>query len=607
MTDISTNVVLVCYSYDSLIPNNKKDNDKTTVRIKEINNFHYLTFNRSFKFGGAMTFDTFGVVKNINPGDWVVTLYSSKGKIRGKFNLDEIKAEKPQPIFIGQVFSKTIQDFADADGNKRAITQVVVREWTHAFTMPFRLDELNLIVSSKPSVSAIAEQTKISVNEILASLANTAFDPFEYAEFTLNAISAFAGEASINTIKTLNDRPNVNQRMPIIPIELYEDWIIKETSNQIDEIKNFNPKSPWATGFYSTAFGVWGEYSLRAPDLSKIQWGKGSIKDTLKLSNGNRPSALKSLFNKNNNMFGSGSIVELITENFGEFEAAYEFYGDLLYDTDSGKVKPTLFLRDKPMSFEKIWSLRSDYELGFKWTYIDKIPRATIESVNVVNMISTFNFQGAYNFTRVNLSTSTWKNFMAHGAATSAGVQYNLPAQDRFGSMALEITSMVYPQDISENVKADNVVAIGQSWVQALGLKFINYYAYSFLFPEVVVSIKNASYPLTVGMAVRIPQHRGGLTIVGLIKDIRFDVKTEEGSLINSSTIITLSDVGYEEVEFGRILPLPKSARNSLQFPKSRIPQSEIDDILNDYLWTNGKGTFDEGAAEISLSTDRRV
>ena len=275
---------------------------------------------------------------------------------------------------------------------------------------------------------------------------------------------------------------------------------------------------------------------------------------------------------------------------FAETSDLYEFYGDIFYE--KGVAKPAIVIRDKPITYKRLWRDHTAEAGNFGWTNIDDIPRVTVPIENVTRVTSSYELQSSYNFIRLNFSSDVINNQTLSAQANEHGYSYDLSAMERFGTISYDRDVNTYALD--EPLLAGTYFSTpsASKWFRALATKIQNFNGYRYLFPDVSISLKDADFPLTIGLMVRIPLGEGKFTLVGQVESIKVQAKITGDGQTDNQTIVDLSSVGYEAIErpdgadaASDILPLPFSAHANPFILIADVPQSDFDEIRNKWIF----------------------
>lgn len=584
-SNISSNFGIIHYGWNAkyAVPGSQDDTGKEG-RLLNVGP-HYVNLSRTKKIGGTLEIDCFGPISDVMIGDWIVFKISSKAPFT-KENFKENGLVK----FIGQIYSKNIQNVADGDGNIRVITAMSVREWSHVFNVQVKLDQISRILNTLKTSSAENLKKEISsvvgpeaASKTLEKALKARSNPFEFVSFLLQVVGALG--ANTNTVRETEkiERLEVISRLPLVPEKLVKDHVSIDSS--------FNFKTPWSTGFSKQIIGV--QTLGGKPNKSEEFYTSDDVEKAYGLETSTRPGALQNPLDLSKNI----PLIDMLTSQFGESDS-YEFYSDILY---FGKtVIPALIVRDKPLSFSKIWqadpasaltgpsiaslnagtskpNVTNPKEGPFKWTYFDYIPRTTVPATNVINININHNFTQAYNFFRFNFNPGVVLGASATGAATVNGTKWNIPSQFRFGTIEYERFVNSY---LESKKTAKGEFKPSEGWFEALSLKSLNYYSYKYLFPDMTLTIKDDDFPIVVGNMLRIPLGNNRLTVVGEVQSIQIQSKVLGDGKHENMTYIRISDCGFEDPASNKILPFPSRALENLtRYPADASDLYETADI----------------------------
>lgn len=529
---------------------------------------HFVSFERSKNIGGSMTVDCFGAESTMEIGDWLVLRSKSSGRIDRSDYVNEGSVQ-----FIGQVYNKNVSHFADADGNLRSTTQFTVREWSHVLHIQVKLDQIAMGLALKGASTqekilnaAAGENSK---SDILLKFTNARFSPFDMAAQMLELIDGLSANDTRSVIAG-SSLLNVMTRLPIMPPQLIKDNIEFAQNTEPD------PDRPWSTGFLWPLVGVQ-NWPTPVQEYSSVFASPASLR-AVNLGN-NRPITLY-----NPLLMGYGwSFVEALQKIFAD-SGIYEYYTDLVHFSSSKKVAPIFVARDFPMTFRKIWegSEAKNLEGDFGWTVLDDIPRTSIDAASVVSISFTSSALDSPNYIRYNFSAGAYKGTTMKASATANGMYVNINSQRKFGSVVDERTISAWISTSATTADSD-VIKLGatgaQKWFAAIANKSGNFLPYLFMFPQINMVLKQADYPLTVGMAVRVKMT--DLTLVGFVNSIKTTHEVASDGKKVSITYLALSLGCMEESDFGNLVPLPRKAITSLL--KYKPSQTDLDEVLENW------------------------
>lgn len=539
---------IILYAWNNpVLPLGKFDSDpgKSGRLIKT--GIHFLSFQRTKNIGGTATLDIFGNSVEAELGDWLVIKTSSSTAIT-----EDNYAEAGIVRFIGQISSISSRHFADSEGNLRVTSQIVVREWSHALNMPVKYDQLTAIINSKEFTqtqslaaksSSSAEELTRKVNDYLEGRYNA----FQAAEIILDIAGAISRSvAPDNTVQ----RFEVSHRLPSFPKNLLEDNLVAfQPSSKTSEASWV---SPWDTGVVATAIGVQASESVR--DVSSFSSIKDYI-DFLKLEKLSRPGKAFDRASLNSGY----TVVNAVSKSTGE-NPLYEIYTDLIFTKDQEsniwKATPALVIRDKPISFKKLWSSPNADKSGdeFKWTYIDFIPRTVIDAASVISIGLNQDFSSVYNFLRFDFAPKVYKSATANVEALLNGVKLDIASQYRFGTQEFGhvVEDYIGVEDLSKSTEN-----FAQNWFRAQVLRALNFFSYTILFPSANIHIKDIDYPISVGncISIKLPT---GVTVVGEVEKINCQYKVEgDGKKVNN-TYLEVSKLSMVDPADNLLMPIPR-------------------------------------------------
>lgn len=568
--NISSNFALIVYKWKNRYPTQGETAEDHLPGELLSKGVHYIQFSRSKKIGGNLEIDIFAEPSELNMGDWVVLKTSAKGKFTQE-NFSTHGTVK----FIGQVYSKNTNFFADAEGILRKTIKVSVKEWSHVFYIPVRYDIYALQNNPITQVEQLVAATgNTNQSDFFNRITQDRFNPFKFASVLLQMIGGLSSNRDV--IHQLPSLYKVSTRLPFVPKGLYEDHIagFKETGQPMFAgTSEFSPNTPWSTGFMWPVIGVqnWSEPGLEVASSfvdPKTVWSKLNLN-----LNSRRPAPLN-----NPSKYAVGMPFISILESEFDDNGLYEHYTDMWYMKDeegNTKVAPVFVFRDNPVSMKQLWTKEnaSSYEGNFGWTYYDNLPRTTVDIASVQSINMTVNSLSSPNYIRYNFKPGIYLAETAKGFATQHGTAYNLPSQNRIGGIEqdtiLKDFSNAVELKISKNINGKNEeIPNTAEWFRAVSVKMVNHLSYNYLFPRGTIEIKDDDYPISVGFAVRIPLGENRPTLVGSVESINYRYSvTGEGKQENK-TYIELSRICFED-EDKTLYPMPLIATEDLLSIKS--------------------------------------
>lgn len=530
---------------------------------------HFVTFQRSKNIGGSAAIECFGVVENVEIGDWIVLKLSSNKQIT-KDNYAKTGIVK----FIGQVASSSINHFADGDGNLRVTTQLVVREWSHALNMPVKYEQLSALINSKQFTQLnqlVSDSLKAQkpnsedVSKIVEKYLSRKFNPFQATEIILSIVGAISTNTSFDKQVQRFESSN---RLPAIPKTLLEENIVAFASNA----QSINWISPWDTGAIAQIIGV--QKTNKVTKLEEINRSLETYLSALDLEKNTRPGksferpALNSAF----------SVVDAIGKASGS-NTLYEIYTDLVFTKNkdtSWSSTPCLVVRDKPISYKKIWkSVKGeDYAQKFEWTFIDFVPRVEVDSAAIISININQSISNAYNFLSFSLAPQSFKATVAASEAKANGVRANVPSQFRYGTQVFE--EVVQDYIIAEKLQDIEFNEISGKWFKAISIKALNYFTHMMLFPTANLHIKDIEYPLSVGnmISIKLPT---GMEIVGEVEKINSQIKVQGDGKHTNDTYIDVSKLSMVDSTDGLLMPIPpRVLKNLLKISPTEEDKKQI-------------------------------
>ena len=564
-SNIASSFALWAYSWESSIPDSNLNSSAIPISLGA----HYLEFSRSKKFGGSLNVSCNGPMRNIKIGDWVVLVMSAQTSLLSLKTIAEVK-KSGQVKFIGQISSISVQNLLDGSGNRRIETLITAREWSHVFTMPFRLDQRSLLMTAQKPVPLrqTQETSPTTARGILAAaiskLGSSYFNPFSYATLHLSMIGALSDKNTVvpgfEALKVLD----TITKLPVVPEQLFKDWIQTPTSPR------YSTGAPWISGFCTQLIGV-----PSYPPGKDFFTSPLSLENRVSPKKTNRPTALLDPAK----LASTASISDAVMAQFAETRDLYEFYGDIFYE--NGVAKPAIVMRDKPMSYRRLWKAHAQDEGSFGWTHIDNIPRVTIPIQNVTRLTTSYELQSSYNFVRIDFSSNSINAQGLNAQATSDGYSYDISAMERFGTISYDRQVDTHALDANNR----STLPAARQWFRALAMKIQNFNGYRYLFPDASVSIKDAGFPLTVGLMVQIPLGDGKFTLVGQVEAIKVQAKITNDGQTDNQTIVDLTSVGYVALDStDDILPLPFSAHANPFIPIAQVPESDFKEIEEKWI-----------------------
>lgn len=536
---------------------------------------HFVSFQRSKSIGGSATIEFFSIIDNLEIGDWIVLKVSSKTKMT-QANYAKTGIVK----FIGQISSVSLSHFADADGNLRTTGQVVVREWSHALNMPVKYEQLSALVNSTPfaqldtllakelkSVKPDSKESTVLVEKYLSGK----FNPFQCAELILSMAGAISRDVSRDDLTRLA----TTHRLPSMPEALLNETIVAFVPR---EAKKSEWISPWDTGAIAQLIGV-----QKTTSVTKVENVNSSLDTYVKALDLEKNVRPGKYFERPalNSSFG---VVEAIQKASGS-DSLYEMYTDLVYTKDEDQIyrsTPAFIVRDKPLSFQKLWTSPKAVadSGGFGWTYIDYIPRVSVDSASVLSIGINQNISQAYNLFVFTLEPQSYNASEARGQALTEGVRVNIASQFRFGTQVLEesVKDYIVPEDF----KKPGSGSISKEWFRALSLKCLNFFTHSMLFPSANIHLKDIEYPISVGNMISIVLPTG-IEIVGEVERINSQIKVQGDGKQTNDTYLEISKLSMVDTEDDKGLLMPIPSRVLRNLLKTMPTKEEKENILK--IW----------------------
>jgi len=529
---------------------------------------HFISFQRSKSIGGSATIDFFSTIDGMDVGDWVVLKISSDKTIT-QANYAKTGIVK----FIGQISSLSMNHFADADGNLRTTSQMVVREWSHALNMPVKYDQLSSLIQSKQFTQLTAIATQINkpdskeISKLVEKYLQGRYNPFQATELILS----IAGAISSNVVRDeLVQRFESSNRLPAMPKSLLNENIVAFAPGS----KPISWFSPWDSGAIAQIIGV--QSTNKVIKLEEINSSLESYISALQLEQKSRPGKSFDRSSLNTGFSISAAIIKAAGSS-----TLYEMYTDLVFTQKDGiwSSTPAIVVRDKPISYRKIWNsqgvsdaISKDAE-KFKWTFVDFVPRVSVDAASVISIGVNQSIAQAFNFLSFSLAPQSYKAAAAESEAKANGVRANVPSQFRYGTQVFEETVQDYI--VADKLQDVTFNDISGQWFQAMSLKALNFYTHHMLFPTANLHIKDIDYPISVGNMISIVLPTG-VEIVGEVEKINAQIKVlGDGKHVNN-TYLEISKLSMVDSD-NLLMPIPpRVLKNLLKVKPSKEDKEKI-------------------------------
>lgn len=577
--NVSHNIALIHYGWRDFFP----ISDELKPRKIINNGLTYVSFSRSKTVGNALNLTYMGYLPDIYVGDWVVLKTTSEGE----FALSEEQSgnsnfylKKGLVRFIGQIFNITSQYNTDADGILRKSYNITIREWSHCLNIPVRYsDELSILnqvdttqVESLKQKLGKTSQQRDFVQKFIDSnwkkFISSNLSSFEIIENILTMIgirSQFSTEKEFNYYLTTSS-------LPSIPKVIYEDHIYKLDGEKYEELFPFN------TGFI---YQLIGPQKWEGADLLENIFDPKQIENIVD-RNAIRPPAFVSP-----SIYSEGIVFTNIIKKILDTGGEYETYTDILYVNNQGEIgcKPTLVVRDKPISFRALASSpdNKDYtakDRNFGFTYKDDIPRIEIPLSHVLSMSISYTSQETQNYIQFTPIPKILKEQPNMHDALKNGRYKDAVSQKRFGGQEYVASCSEFLGEVSKNPsesqkpgktdKAKDKQATNKKegtaknaiksnvpttdWLSALTQKYKYYLPSKFAMPNCTIQIIDNDFPLSVGLMLKVNMGDNLPTICGQIEEISYTTTINGEGKISNKTYVKLSDLLMENTEDPKIL-----------------------------------------------------
>jgi hypothetical protein len=486
------------------------------------------------------------------PGSWVIISTFSSSKDLGESTY--------LMRFIGQIYSIDVQYVVEPSGLKRTVSQVKVREWSYALTVPVRYDILSIeasvsnqkfletaISSLSPGKNPATELTKIMEN---------AYTPFEMAHITLKLIGAINSKDMFEAAKSApGDKfPSQAVTMPSIPPAILERL----------GIKGADPKNPFSSGFVTTLSGMTAHGVNNGGDWngmwlpSEINLYGLEMKTAAQLAPFLPVVTGIAAFIQQGvpawdilNHMCENSLNEVFTDMWFEQTVAPSKTGGITRKT---VAKPVIVIRDKPFLLEKLKDNPPE-ELGgtdglSQWTLYDNIPRIAISSELIFNFRINNNITNSPNYIRPEY-TSLMGDRNQESKAALGGFVRLTAEMERFGGNYETAKASFMGLNLSRPDNA-NFASAGPvprtplaglpdgtvTYFKVLKNVFTLWHAYDYRMASGVLQLKDDNIPISVGMNAQFKI--GNYTLVGHIENVEYHYTIREDGLEETYTYITL-------------------------------------------------------------------
>lgn len=480
--------------------------------------------------------------KPFQKGSWVI-LYSLYGEIESYGNGARL------PRFAGQLVSTNVNYSTDATGNIRQTTTLVIREWSHIFKMPIRLDARAAELSLKDQALAIANKDKAQDNAFftdttLQDFSKNVINAFDFVRIVLYFIGAYSRIDDLvkdnEKLAGLPQFSSIALNAPAIPKQFTEDLGLKVSDN----------KNPYQSDMVDYWIGV--------------QDGVGPFLEFSGIFSSGELEAYKDLYKTKTNRPFISNILSLFAKGFSAFDVITsvgdmnlnELYTDLIYvKGDDSKIlaKPTIVYRARPTilkSDEENYFALTKEKLNYPWAYYDDLPRIKIDSVYIRSLTLIDSAETSPNYIRPdivqsrleepeNLSNLSIKKLPSQmyrygGVSAFVPVQFNLPTgvlKDKKEQKDLKTTE--------ENDKQSRV----QKWFSDVKNFTILSESFQYMKPDVRIVLKDNNIPLSVGMNIEFILT--DITYVAHIESISIDHGIDARGVIYTDTVLNCSRLVY--------------------------------------------------------------
>lgn len=576
--NVSHGIALIHYGWKEFIPVSNETKTRKTIN----HGLTYVSFSRTKKIGNILNLTYTGYMPDIYIGDWIVLKTTSKGS----FDLSEEGKGSPNHYlkkgivrFIGQIHSVTSQYNTDADGILKKSYNILIREWSHCLNLPIRYsDEIRILSTSEDTrASAIQEELKRYpensdyINQVVAAdwkeLVSSRLPAFKLIS---NVLRLMGARSALSEAKDENKNVPIyltTSDLPEIPAQIYYDHIYQKTNEKYEQ------KFPFNTGFMTELIGpqLWG---YRDPILRNNTLDTNVIDNIINTESRRPPAFISPTVYSEGRPFLQ--IAQTILDSGGE----YETFSDFLYFSYDGRIvcRPTLIIRDKPISFRSVASAPgnaeyTDSDKNYGFTYKDDIPRITLPISNIIGITASYTMQDTFNYLQFTAMPKVLNEEPLLLQSLKYGRYKDISSQKRFGgqeyvAQTLEFVSTVddilsvkenppkvaAPKDkTASNKKEGTAGAVDPNatpvsfWYYALTQKYRYYLPIRFAMPNCTVQLIDNDFPLAVGMMVRIPLGGDRPTICGEIEEISYTTNiTGEGRVANQ-TYVKLTELLMED------------------------------------------------------------
>jgi hypothetical protein len=528
-------------------------------------------------------------------GTWIVISSYQKlteGKLKGRGF-----AETSKPRFIGQI--TTVSTTYNTEAETGLISRSTVyqaREWSHALTIPVRLDSLALAAQFKDGFAKIEAATKDEVKPgVITELIKQSFNPFQTAALVLTVIGALQQNDKPNGIdtKAFEKFYEVAVKMPSVPQSLLNRLGISA-----------KPNAAFTSGFMKTIIGV-----QTKPMLNDGSWNGVFSKSSMTLddfqknfnrSPSDRPSVLGAVY-----ILQAGASAWQLLQSYCD-PSLNEFYTDFVHEAgDNGIIgaRPVMMMRDKPFSMktvEKNVLTLTDPDAVQKtssFSKYDNLPRINIPSANISRFSISNTMINSPNYIRVDFHEMDGNANQAEAVSRFRGAIQLRPEMNRFGGYEFSIESNFLGHnggnpaqtgggavggvvggtlDVGKNLKGalDNVTSkIDQAkgaisgdtinitekfefvkWVDKMKLIAQSWHSYDYRMGSATLILRDDNFSLTCGFNAQF--QIGNFVLVGHIETISASVVVD-----GNGTYITET-----QVQLSRVVVAPDGNKASLEF-----------------------------------------
>ncbi|MEM4379061.1 MAG: hypothetical protein QXL01_00040 [Thermoplasmatales archaeon] len=582
--------------------------ESITLGIKNLN------FSKSkFSPEGTCTFTIVGNVeslKHVIPGTWLIISSGIASSVIVDGNkpneshstgitseFTQLQLEQRIPRYIGQIFSFTTNYIADPNtGLIRQVTVFSARAWSHALTVPVRLDILSsfLQFQAGAELAGIESLLKKAGNLIdgsnttqdLKKIMDLSFSAFSLARLILIVIGAANKiDATVKyDNKTLDNHKEVAVTMPSVPKSLLNRLGLEEA----------DPKNAFNTGFTT----IWGGVQ-NGPIRNDGTWN--GILDLVELD-----YLLKTNFNKDPSdrpqVTGIAAILQSGASAWDLLNSICdpslnEFFTDLVYEKGAkGDIvaRPVIFARDKPFCPKVLL----DNELSdvkdelSNFTKYDDLPRIYIDSTYIQELQLSNTITNSKNFIRVAISNMIVSDDINKFLSNANGLVRLDPEMRRFGGNSITLSSNYFASNFAaesnNSLSVDSLqdaisdVASGEipmppskflleDWIKKIVHLAKAWYGYDYRMAYGTLTLKDNNFTFTLGMNAQF--RVGEYLLVGHIEAIHTTVTVDEKGNHKTITRLELSRImQYDENETKlRFIPI-SAMMNLMNAPKQQVP-----------------------------------